>query len=341
MKKSYFLKKISIISLFYIPVIFFIFNLFGSIIYGQDSNYSKDVLMNSIFSIQFDSNSWIIQTIDKDYLTLVSKDIAYDTVSFHFKPKKVGQTTIEFYDMYKKGIIKYNINISENVQINPSFAFSLVESTNISNNSNSTSYFDIAFFLFSNGMYQDAINYFIKGRENEPLNFQKIGASKIAYYLGVCYFNLKQYNVASSYFAQAKNSTVNDIQIYSYYYMAKTQIMLKNYDLALDNLFFLIYKLNPDNSLYDNSYFLISSIYYEKKDYEHIILLIYPKIDILDKSIFKDYFNYFLALSYYDGRKDFLTAYSFLKKITNSSFEYYNQVQEMIKNIETNFIDFH
>jgi tetratricopeptide (TPR) repeat protein len=321
LKKFYFLKKISIIFLFYISVIFFIFNLFGSIIYGQDSNYSKDVLMNSIFSIQFDSNSWIIQTIDKDYLTLVSKDIAYDTVSFHFKPKKVGQTTIEFYDMYKKGIIKYNINISENVQINPSFAFSLVEGTNISNNSNSTSYFDIAFFLFSNGMYQDAINYFIKGRENEPLNFQKIGESKIAYYLGVCYFNLKQYNVASSYFAQAKNSTINDIQIYSYYYMAKTQIMLKNYDLALDNLFLLIY--------------------YEKKDYEHIILLIYPKIDILDKSIFKDYFNYFLAISYYDGRKDFLTAYSFLKKITNSSFEYYNQVQEMIKNIETNFIDFH
>lgn len=341
MKKFCVLKKFSVLFFLYFLFYFFINNCFVLVIYGEENNYSKDVLMNSIFSIQFDSNSWIIQSIDKDYLTLVSKDIAYDTVSFHFKPKKIGKTSIEFYDLYKKGSIICNINISENVQINPSFTFSFAENTNISNTSNTTSYFDIAFFLFSNGMYQDAINYFIKGKENEPLNFQKIGASKIAYYLGVCYFNLKQYNVASSYFAQAKNSSIFDIQVYSYYYMAKTQIMLKNYDLALDNLFFLIYKLNPDNSLYDNSYFLISSIYYEKKDYEHIILLIYPKIDILDRSVFKDYFNYYLAISYYDGRKDFLTAYSFLKKISNSSFEYYDKVQEMIKNIEANFIDFH
>ncbi|HPC38315.1 MAG TPA: hypothetical protein PLF21_03275 [Exilispira sp.] len=315
---------------------FWVFNLIS-----QENQYSKDVLINSIFTIQFDSNTWIIQSIDKDYLTLVSKDIAYDTLSFHFKPKKIGKTLIEFYDMYKKGSITYNINICENVQINPGFSFSLIEDTNISNNSNSTSYFDIAFFLFSNGMYQDAINYFIKGKESEPLNYQKIGSTKISYYLGVCYFNLKQYAIASSYFAQSKMSNNQEIQLYSYYYMAKTQIMLENFDLAIDNLFFLIYKLKPNDNLYDNSYFLISSIYYTKKDYEHIILLLYPKIEILDNSIFKDYFNYFLGMAFYDGRKDFLAAYQFFKKIKNNSFEYFNQVQEMIKNIETNFIDFH
>ncbi len=330
--------KISFSFILIILIELFIFSFFST---AQESKYQKSVLLNSIFSIQFDSNSWIIQTIDKEYLTLVSKDITYDTVAFHFKPKKTGQTTIEFYDNARKGSIVYYISINNNIPINPGFTDSFLENSNISNSSNSTSSFDIAFFLFANGMYQDAINYFFKGKESEPLLYQQIGASKIAYYLGVCYFNLKQYNVASSYFALSKLSTNSEIKTYSYYYMAKTQIVLGNVDVALDNLFYLIYKLEPQDSLFDNSYFLISSIYFEKKDYEHIILLIYPKIDILDSSIYKDYFNYYIAMAYYDGRKDFYTAYGFLKKITNSSFEFYQKVIELMKNIETNFLDFH
>lgn len=329
MKKKLLLMICILILLFFISII------------AESNKYKNDVLLNSIFSIQFDSNCWIIQKIDKEYLTLVSKDITYDTVSFHFKPKKIGQTNIEFYDTNKKGSIIYIINIFEKIPVNPGYANYFNEGAVISNQSNSFSNFDIAFFLFSNGIYQDAINYYITGKENEPEVYQKIGSAKISYYLGICYFNLKQYNIASSYFAISKMSFEEDIKNYSYYYMAKTHIILGNYDLAIDNLFYLIYRLKPEDALFDNSYFLISSIYFVNKDYEHIILLIYPKIELLDKSPYKDYFNYYLAISYYEGRKDFLTAYSFLKKINNINFEYYQKVLDIIKTIETNFIDFH
>ncbi|GEM_PF-1761924 len=334
-------KKVYLFLIFNLIYLINIFLITSYILVAQQQDYKKEVLLNTIFYIQFEGNTWIIQSLDKEYLTLVSKDISYDTVSFHFKPKKIGKTTIEFYDLTKKGTITYYINVQENISINPGFAQSFIDKTDISNNQNDVSNFDIAFFLFSNGIYQDAINYFIKGKENEPLIYNKIGASKISYYLGVCYFNLKQYPTASSYFAISKLSSDYEIKIYSYYYMAKTQIMLKNTDIAIDNLFYLIYRLNPQDSLYDNSYFLICSIYFELKDYEHIILLAYPKIDILDNSAYKDYFNYYLAVAYYDGRKDFYIAYSFLKKITNNSFEFYQNVEQMIKNIETNFLDFH
>ncbi len=333
MKKNY---KHFILAIIF-SIIFFICNIF---IFSQNIKNIKTVYLNSIFTIQFDSNSWIIQSIDKDFLTLVSKDLSYDTVSFHFKPKKTGKTDIEFYDMYRKGTITYYIEINENFDVNPGYSNNYIEDKSISN-SNTTSNFDIAFFLFSNGIYQDAINYFIKGKENEPLIYNQIGSHKIAYYLGLCYFNLKQYIIASSYFAISKLSKDEEIKLYSYYYMAKTQLILKNHDIALDNLYYLIYSLKPKDTLYDNSYFLISSIYFEKEDYEHIILIVYPKIDILDNSPYKDYFNYYLAISYYEGRKDFYVAYSFLKKITNTAFEFYSKVQELIKNIETNFLDFH
>lgn len=325
-------------------IIFLLLSYATLYVSGQDIKYRKNVLLNSIFSINFDSNTFIIQYLDKEFLSLVSKDIAYDTVTFHFKPKKVGETRLEFYDSIKKGVVTYLISISNNPDVNPGFLNSYIGNNSISNNpqnTNAISNFDIAFFLFSNGMYQDAINYFIRGRENEPEIYKRLGPSKISYYLGVCYFNLKQYNIASSYFAISKSSTDYEIQTFSYYYMAKTQILLGNYDLAIDNLFYLIYRLKETDALFDNAYFLISSIYFERKDYEHIILLVYPKINILDNSSYKDYFNYYLAISYYDGRKDFYIAYTFLKKITNNSFEYYQKVVELMKNIETNFLDFH
>lgn len=327
-------------ALIIIILLYFLFTL-NINLFADDSRYKKNVTMNSIFSIQFDNNSWIIESIDKDYLTLVSKDITYDTVTFHFKPKKAGNTNIEFYNLMKKGSIVYQIEINEKINVNPGYMSSFIETTNLTSPNNSVSNFDIAFFLFSNGMYQDAINYFVKGKESEPSLYQQIGVSRISYYLGVCYFNLKQYSTASSYFAISKLSNITEIQIYSYYYMAKTQILLGNLDIAIDNLFYLIYRLKPEDPLFDNSYFLISSIFFEKKDYEHIILLLYPKIDILDNSLYKDYFNYYLALAYYDGRKDYTISYSFLIKITNTSFEYYQKVLEMIKNIQTNFLDFH
>ncbi|HPO61413.1 MAG TPA: hypothetical protein PLN45_07660 [Exilispira sp.] len=123
--------------------------------------------------------------------------------------------------------------------------------------------------------------------------------------------------------------------------MAKTQLALGNNDLAKDNLLFLIYQLNKEDSLYDNAYFLLSSIYFDEKKYEYIITLLLSRYEIFSKSIFLDYFSYYLAIAYYAGRNDYNNSYYYLCKITSSDFEFYKNAMDLKKLIETNFIDFH
>ncbi|HNV43159.1 MAG TPA: hypothetical protein PK520_07620 [Exilispira sp.] len=325
-------KNIKIIFVIFIVSFFFISNQ------NSSSIIEKTVSLSSIFTLEFETNSWIIQSLDKDFLLLVSKDISSDTVIFHFKPKKTGQTKLVFYNLLKKGTRSFNITISENLNFPAGF------STNYTNQTETTvepSYFDIAFYLFANGMYDDAITYFIKGKELDSESYARLGEQRVCYYLGICYFNKQQYPVASTYFAISKSSDNKEIKYYSYYYMAKTQLALGNNDLAKDNLLFLIYQLNKEDSLYDNAYFLLSSIYFDEKKYEYIITLLLSRYEIFSKSIFLDYFSYYLAIAYYAGRNDYNNSYYYLCKITSSDFEFYKNAMDLKKLIETNFIDFH